>query len=204
VTRRFLILAALSTATVNGSAQTPAPYRSDVRVAHIEKTLKALGEASPGLLQQGVDYARTLAHGACSAGAERLRVECLMVAVQRYCRDLGGADASRCPLYMDIVISNVLADEHLVPLERRYQIVQANADYRPALAAELRRIQGSLAVDFRLATGEPRGTTELAANIDRYCLSTADDTKFAYQTCVSSLAWFIQETSAEAARRETR
>jgi hypothetical protein len=190
VTRRFLILAALITVTINGAAQTPALVRSDLRVAHIEQTLRAVAEAPPGLLQQGVDYARNLARGACSGGAQRLRVECLMVAVQRYCRDLGGA-ASRCPLYMDIVVSNVLADERLIPLDRRYQIVQANADYRQALAAELRHIQGNLAVDFRLATGEARGTSELAANIDRYCQATADDTKFAYQTCVSSLVWFL-------------
>jgi hypothetical protein len=165
-----------------------------VRVAHIEQTLAAIAATPPALLQQGVEYARLLARGACSAGAQRLRVECLMVAVQRYCRDLGGADAVRCPLTMDVVVSNVLADEHLIPFERRYQIVHENADYRPALAAELERIQGSLAVDFRLATGDARDPSALAANIDRYCLATADDTKFSYQTCVSSLVWFIEET----------
>jgi hypothetical protein len=114
-----------------------------------------------------------------------------MVAVQRYCRDLGGANAARCPLTMDIVVSNVLAEDRLIPLDRRYQIVQANTDYRQALADELRHIQGNLAVDFRLATGEVRGTSELAASIDRYCQATADDTRFAYQTCVSSLVWFL-------------
>jgi hypothetical protein len=182
------------------SAPALSAYRADMRVAHIEKTLTAIAEAPPSLLQQGLDYARTLARGSCSAGAQRLRVECLMIAVQRYCHDLGGAEAARCPRYMDIVVSNVLADERLIPTDRRYQIVQANRDYRPALAAELRRIQGSLAVDFRLSTGDAQGTSALAANIDRYCLDTADDTKFSYQMCVSSLVWFIEETSANALR----
>jgi hypothetical protein len=214
----LLLLAALITASDGRSLASPGPgrnqepgsarsatsYGSGARVAHIARTLTALAETPPERLQQGVDYARTLARGACSAGAERLRVECLMVAAQRYCRDLGDADAARCPLAMDIVVSNVLADERLIPLDRRYQIVQANADYRLALAAELQRIQGRLAVDFRLGTGEARGTDALAVNIDRYCLATADDTKFSYQTCVSSLAWFIEETPADARRRQAR
>jgi hypothetical protein len=163
-------------------------------VAHIEKTIAAVAEAPPAMIQQGLDYARTLARGSCSGGAPRLRIECLVVAVQRYCRDLGGTEATRCPLYMDILVSNVLADERLIPPERRYQIVQANADYRSALAAELGHIQGRLAVDFRLATGDARDRGDLAAKIDRYCLGSADDTKFSYQTCVSSLVWFIEES----------
>jgi hypothetical protein len=207
VTGRALLLAALVAATDGRASSPPSrrgpappspsasaqPYRADLRVAHIEKTLAAVAEAAPAMIQQGLDYARTLARGSCSGGAPRLRIECLALAVQRYCRDLGGAEAVRCPLYMDILVSNVLADERLIPPERRYQIVQANADYRSALAAELGRIQGRLAVDFRLATGDARDRGDLAAKIDRYCLGSADDTKFSYQTCVSSLVWFIEE-----------
>jgi hypothetical protein len=218
VTRRFVLLAAFLTLSDASSLASPGsgrgsgsgvvevqrPYRAEARIAHIESTLAAITETPPGLLQQGLDYARTLARGACSAGAQRLRVECLMVAVQRYCHDLGAAEAARCPLTMDVLLSNVLADESLIPIERRYQIVQANADSRPALAAELRRIQGRLAVDFRLATGDARSRSALAIAMDRYCLATADDTSLSYQTCVSSLVWFIEETSEGAPRRETR
>jgi hypothetical protein len=183
-----------STPTTSSASPSAQPYRADLRVAHIERTLAVIAEASPAMLRQGLDYARTLSRGSCSGGAPRLRVECLVVAAERYCRDLGGAEATRCPLYMDVLVSNVLADERLIPPGTRYQIVQANADYRPALAAELRRIQGRLAVDFRLATGEARDRGDVAAKIDRYCLSSADETKFSYQTCVSSLVWFIEES----------
>jgi hypothetical protein len=204
VSRRFLLIAALLTGASDGAADVTLPYRAEARVAHIERVLAAVVETPRSLLLQGRDYARTLARGACSAGEQRLRVECMMVAVQRYCHDLGGAEVARCPLAMDVVVSNVLADENLIPLERRYEIVQANADSRGALAAELRRIQGRLAVDFRLATGDARTSNVLAANIDRYCLATADTTKFSYQTCVSSLVWFIEETPADAPRSDTR
>jgi hypothetical protein len=195
MTRGVLFLAALVTVSVDGAADTakPTPYRADLRVAHIERALTALAETPASTVQQAADYARSLARGGCSAGAQRLRVECLMVAAQRYCRDLGGSEAARCGAYMDIIVSNLLADERLIPIDRRYQIVRENADYRGALAAELRRIQGELAVDFRLRTGDPRGTADTAANIDRYCLATADDTKFSYQTCVSSLVWYIEK-----------
>jgi hypothetical protein len=199
VSGRALVLAALLAAATGRGAAPSAPrasaqpYRADLRVAYVERTLAAIAEEPPAMLQQGLDYARTLSRGSCSGGEPRLRVECLAVALQRYCRDLGGAEATRCPLYMDVLVSNVLADEHLIPPGRRYQIVQSNADYRSALAAELARIQGRLAVDFRLATGEARDRADLAAKIDRYCLSSADDTKFSYQTCVSSLVWFIEE-----------
>jgi hypothetical protein len=188
-----VLLAALSTVSADGTAQPPTAYRADARVATIERVLAAIAETPAPILRQGVEAARTLARGACSAGSERLRVECMIVAAQRYCRELPAPDA-RCPMYMDIVVSNVFADERLIPLDRRYAIVRANTDYRAALAAELRRIQAELAVDFRLQMGPAQGRSDLAAGIDRYCRATADKTTFPYQICVSSLAFYIEET----------
>jgi hypothetical protein len=184
--------AALLVASLGSASEPPQTYRPPARVAHIQEALTALHEAPPASIQQGVDYARTLSQGACSAGVERLRIECMMVATRRYCHDRGAADAQRCPAYMDVVVSNVLADERLIPPDKRYQIVRENADYRPALARELRRIQGTLAVDFRLRTGETRDDGALAAKIDGYCLASADETQLSYQACVSSLVWFIR------------
>jgi hypothetical protein len=189
--RTALLLATLSTVAADGAAQAPTPYRADARVATIERALAAIADTPAPILQQGVERARMLARGACSAGAERLRVECMIVAAQHYCRET--APGARCPVYMDVIVSNMLADERLIPLDRRYAIVRANADYRAALAAELRRVQAELAVDFRLHMGPPRGRSELAAGIDRYCQATADETTFPYQTCVSSLVWYIEK-----------
>ena len=57
---------------------------------------------------------------------------------------------------------------------------------------ERRRIQGTLAVDFRLHEGDAVDTRAMAANIDRYCTGGVDDSMFSYQACVSSLVWFIK------------
>jgi hypothetical protein len=187
----FLGAAAVLVASLVSASEPPQTYRPPARVAHIQEALTALHEVAPAVLQQGVDYARTTSRGACSAGVERLRIECMMVATRRYCHDRG-ADAARCAAYMDVVVSNVLADERLIPPDKRYQIVRENVDYRPALARELRRIQGPLAVDFRLRTGEAADDGALAAKIDDYCLASADETKLSYPICVSSLVWFIR------------
>ena len=80
---------------------------------------------------------------------------------------------------MDVVVSNVLADERLIPPETRYAIMRDNKDYRRALAHELWRIQGLLAVDFRLRMGDAGDPATTAANIDRSWIGTDVATTFA-------------------------
>jgi hypothetical protein len=115
--------------------------------------------------------------------------------VRRYCHDRSGDAAARCPLTMDILVSSLLAEEQLIPLEKRYQIIRENHDYRAALAHEIHRLEGSLAVDFHLRAGVPATTNDaktLAPAIDRYCLVNTDETKVSYPTCVASLVWFLR------------
>ena len=189
---RFGLPALLLAVSVSvNAAEPPRPYRTEARVAHIRGAFAALAGTAPADLQQGMDFARALERGACAAGPYRLRVECLLVGMKRYCHDRGEAEAQRCPRTMDVIASNVLADERLIPPEKRYQIIRENQEYRPALARELSRIQGTLAVAFRLRTGDAEDPDTMAANIDRYCLTSADETKLSYQTCASSLVWFI-------------
>lgn len=199
-----LIGAAVMTVVGGGAAEPPLPFGTEARVAHIAGALGAVAGASPAALKEGTDYARVLDRGACSAGAARLRVECLLVAIQRYCHDRG--DSPSCALYMDVVVSNVLADRRLIPPSRRYEIVRANVDYRLALGREIRRIEGTLAVDFRLQTGAAEDGPTMARNIDRYCLkgevrapALPDRDALSYQACVSSLVWFIKGPAEEAA-----
>jgi hypothetical protein len=169
-------------------------FRPAARVAYIAATLAAVRASDAGELRQVSEYARTLARGACSASVERLKVECLMTAARRFCKQRG--DADRCDRDFDVVISNALADDQLIPPLKRYEIMRVNKDYRRALARELRRIQGALAVDFRLRTGEAADDAALAAHMDQFCLDTSDETNMAWQTCVSSLVWFIAGGSA--------
>lgn len=177
---------------VASTAQADPPYAAAARVTHIEGALEAVEKTPPEVTQQGIEYAKSIARGACSAGSQRLRIECLMIALQKYCKDRGDAELPRCRFLMDVVASNVLADERLIPTEKRYRIMRDNKDYRTALARELRRIQGNLAVELRLATGDAPDDKTLAKNIDRYCLANADESSLPYQMCVSSLVWFIK------------
>lgn len=195
--RRFLLpaIGALLVAPASTGAEPTRTHHAEARVAHIEAALAALAATEPADLGHATDYARAMARGACAAGTTRLRVECLMVAADRYCRARqtasADADVKRCRLVLDVLASNVLADERLVSSERRWQILRASADHRRALAAELRRIQAALAVDFRLATGVAADRAALAKSIDRYCLAAVDETHLPYPICVASLVSFI-------------
>ena len=114
-----------------------------------------------------------------------------MTAARRFCRSKAAGEAQRCQDGMDVILSNLLGEAQLIPLDKRYQIMTREKDYRRALAHELRRIQGALAVDLRLRMGDSDNDARLAANIDRYCLATGDEHDLAWPTCVSSLVWFI-------------
>jgi hypothetical protein len=199
------VAVAIALAAAPAPATTPPPantYREEARVAYIRTALLALERTSTADLERDQNYVRSLARGTCSAGASRLRVECLMVAIGRYCKERSGTSADQverasealagCRAALDVMASNALADELLIPTARRYQITRENLDYRKALAQETRRIQGDLAVDFRLHGGESDAPSAMAEGIDRFCRDTADSTSLPYQACVSSLVWFVK------------
>ncbi len=181
---------------------TPETHRADQRVAYLRQALEAVRETPRETLDRATEYARVLERGACSTAVMRLKVECLMTAAQRYCRSKKAADARRCPIYMDLAVSNVLADHQLVPSDRRYELMRRYRDPRRELAHEVQRMQGALAVDFRLRMGESADASDdsLAQKIDRYCVQTADTTSLAWQACASSLVWFI--STRQAPKRE--
>lgn len=174
-------------------------HRADRRVAYLAQSLQAVRETPREQLDRATEYARVLDRGACSSATMRLKVECLMTAAQKYCRSKKSADARRCPIYMDVAVSNVLADRQLIPTERRYELMRRFRDPRKELAREVRQTQGVLAVDFRLRMGERADENDdvLAKNIDRYCVQTADTTSLAWQACASSLVWFIGTRGAK-------
>lgn len=179
-------LALLASAALAAGATPAHTYDAAHRAAHLEAALNAVRAASPAFLSQAYEYASAMERGACSSGVERLKVECLMTAARRFCKP---KDAG-CPLVMDVVVSNVLAEAHFVPTERRYEIMKEHRDYRAEVARELRRIQGALAVDFQLR-GAEAPARPLPAQIDAYCVTAADKTHLSWQACAASLVWFI-------------
>jgi hypothetical protein len=166
-------------------------HTADKRVAYLEQALGAVRATSKETRDHAFEYARVLEQGACASGIERLKVDCLMTAARRYCKKKGPAEVKSCHLAMDVVISNVLAAKRFITMEHRYEIMKRFEDHRKQLAIEIRRTQGALAADFRMRTGEAKNDAELARNIDHYCMTTADDTDVAWQSCASSLVWFI-------------
>jgi hypothetical protein len=179
--------------TAAHAADSSDTYRADLRVGYLRAALETVRETPRDTLDRAFEYARVLDRGACSSAVIRLKVECLMTAAARYCKNKKAADAKRCPTYMDLAASSVLAERQLITTDRRYEILRRHRDPRRALMADLRRVQGALAVDFRLrmgAAGDGDDAT-LAKNIDRYCVLTADSTSYSWQACTSSLVVFI-------------
>ncbi len=179
---------AVSLALAGASLAAPRPaYDRAARAAHVKSALEAVRDMSSQALAQASEYIGAMERGPCSSGMERLKVECLVTAAQRWCR----GRAKTCNLALDVVTSNVLAEHLLVSEDRRYEIMRRYTDYGPELVRETRRIQGALAADFRLAQGPAANDDALAAKIDAYCLATADTSRLSWQTCASELVWFI-------------
>jgi hypothetical protein len=176
-------LAAAAPPTTHGAAE---------RVAHLERLLAVVRASDAATRGRAEAWVRALERGQCAAASERQAVECLIGAARRYCRRSG----PDCPLLLDAVITNVLADRQLIPDARRYELMQGAPDPRAAVAAELRRLQGALAVDLRLRMGEADDDAELARHIDRFCLISADATNLPWQACAASLVWFLVEGGA--------
>jgi hypothetical protein len=180
------------TAPAMATADAAHTHDTAARTAYIAAALQAVATTPAAALHEAGEYARALAHGACSTGMRRLKVECLMTAARQYCKGGDAGAARRCNLALDIIVSNVIADEQLISSEKRYQIMRAYKDYRRRLAEERRRLQGALAVDFRLRVGDTDEDARLAPAIDHYCLTYADETNLAWPACVSSLVWFMR------------
>lgn len=162
---------------------------ADLRVAYLQLVLSAIAGAPAAERDRAVEYVRVLDRGQCAASSERMESECLTAATRRWCV---GRDA-KCGALADAAISNLLAEKRLVPAERRSEITRGVPDARKAVERELARVAGSLAVDFRLHTGEPTGDDhELARRIDRYCLEAGDVSGLSWQACASTLVWFLR------------
>jgi hypothetical protein len=138
-------------------------------------------------LSQASQYVQTLNRSSCATDVQRLKIECLMTASRQYCKK----KREDCTVTMDVVIAKLLGDAQLIPVDKRYQIMTRAKDYRHELERESRQLAGALAVDFRLRMGDAATDAQLARNLDDYCRIAADDNEMPWQSCVSSLLWFI-------------
>lgn len=172
-------------------AADPAAYEPAQRQAHVLANLDAVARTPKDVLVQAYQYVAVYERGACVASSERLRVECMMTAARRFCQKRPATEARDCGLYLDVVVSNLLAEKRLVPTERRYDIMRRSREWRHEVLRELRRQQGELAIDFRLRMGDAKDNPDLAKKIDTYCLQPPESAGLSWQVCASSLIWFI-------------
>jgi hypothetical protein len=179
----LVVLFALAVAGAQGSSYAPA-----VRVDYVQSALAAVRGARAESLEQAYNYLSAMERSACAAGAEWRRVDCLISAARRHCGGRPPAEARSCTLYADVIVSNLLAEKHLVSTQQRYAMMRQK-DYRRALKIYVRRLQGTLATDFKLATRTAGAA--LPGDIDRYCRTTADVSHLSWQSCVAALVWFI-------------
>ena len=83
----------------------------------------AVKRTPPEVLAQAYQYVAVYERGTCSSSSERLRVECMMTAAKRFCQKRPAGEAADCALYLDVVVSNLLAEkpqiEVLTELDRK-------------------------------------------------------------------------------------
>ena len=165
------------------------PYEPDARVDYLKSALEAVESSSVKTREQAYKAVVTLEATTCSSQFERLAVECLITNSRRWCAKRPKAEAASCPLLMDVVVANVLAEKEHLTTTQRYDIMREHKDYRTEMSRQVRRIQATIAADFELRTGTSAFT--IPGRIDRYCLSRADESDLSWQSCAAVLVWFI-------------
>jgi hypothetical protein len=188
--RRALLLLALALAR---PAHADPPWSAASRARQIERALAALAESDPAALARTDGEARRMLAGPCASGFALLQLQCLTASLRKRCAEPGG-ESPRCIATFDVVASNLLGEERLLPESERDAVLDPRTRARA-----IERARSALALDFRLRMGPAASDRELAAQIDRYCLRSADDTGLPWQTCASSLIWTIRAPRASGA-----
>jgi hypothetical protein len=175
-------------------------YAPEERTSYLSTAIEALRSADAAKVGDASNYLRTMDRNKCRSAFSRLRVQCLIQAAAKNCRSMEADRQQQCTHYSDIIVTTVLAEQLLIPEERRFEIMQKHSDYRAAFRVEVRRIYGSLAAGFRLSQHyacKPDDTVCLAKTIDAYCTDQADRQNLAWQHCAAGLVWFIGTAARE-------
>jgi len=191
---------ATTIALVLASAPSAASPAAHDRIAHIDRALaavRALGVAGRDALDHDV---YTAARTRCHADTATPTAACLIEAGRARCATSPG-DRASCEAAADVVAANLRSTSDFVDDATRVRLVRGSADYRVALAAELRKRYALLAAELALAN---TGTD--AAAIDRFCRDrdltihacTPGDPaclpSLAWSRCVAALVWFVGGT----------
>jgi hypothetical protein len=169
------------------------------RVEHVTRALaavRALGPEGRDRLDREL-YAATRTQ--CRGDAGTPAASCVIAAGRAACA--ADPDRGRCEAAADVVVTNLRAAAAWVDEPTRIRLVRGSADYRAALAAELRRRYAALAAE--LVIGPGAGGTGDAAAIDQLCAQrdraihacqpgdAACVPSLPWSRCVAALVWFV-------------
>jgi len=170
------------------TAAAAAPDRAGY-VARALTAVQQLGSARDALDAKIYAAARTQCHADSAAPT----IACLIDAARAQC----AGDAS-CIAAADVIVTNLRSVDAFVDEVTRVRLLRGSADYRVALAAELRRRYAVLAAELVLAgaSDEAHAIDELCTKRDaaiHVCEPGATDCipSLPYARCVAALVWYV-------------
>jgi hypothetical protein len=188
------VAAALLGLTAGAPAAEPLP-----RVEHVTRALAAVRGLGPEGRDRLDRELYVAARARCRADTVATpAVACLIAAARAACA--ADADRARCEAAADVVVTNLRASKALVDEGTRLRLVRGSADYRAALAQELRRRYAMLAAELVLHGASPAreaaAIDELCAQRDReiHACAAGDAAcipSLPWSRCVAALVWFV-------------
>ena len=197
---RFAAAAVACMLTWLGGVAGAEPLPRTAYVARALAAVRGLGAAGADELDRALYNA---ARSQCHADAGTPTVKCLIEAARAACAGPGGGDRARCEAAADVAITNLRGQAALIDDATRVRLVRGSADYRAALAAELRRRYAVLAAELVVTDSGRGGGGDEAAAIDALCADrdlvlhacqpgdAACVPSLPWSRCVAALVWFV-------------
>jgi len=127
------------------AAPTDAPATHAAFVSHALSAVRALGVAGRAQLDRAIyDAARTQ----CRLESGTPAANCLITVARAACADQ--PERARCEVAADVIAANLRSVSAWIDDATRFRLVRGSADYRVALADELRRRYAPLAAELAL------------------------------------------------------
>ena len=158
------------------------------RADYIAEAIAAIRGTEPSELANTRKYLQIVERNKCQAPEMSLRVDCLLEAAKKNCKD------EHCRLASDVIATNLLAERVFVPNDVRFAIMSKQKDAKTAIARELHRRYAGLVAEMALSPRFPGAHADgpaLAKGIDGFCTDVAGTRDLSWQYCVAAIVWFV-------------
>ncbi len=191
---RKTLLVAAALLLLPASGQTQEVYSSESRTHYIAQAIAALSDSPDEALRNLYRYIYVVERNGCRAPTESLRLDCMLEAARRNCKQPDASAHERCDRISDVMVINRLSESDFIPKRVAYQIMERQSDYRGALLDELRGQYAELVTELRTVSGEDQqlaDAAKLSKAIDAYCVNHAPARNLTWQQCIGAIVWFI-------------